>query len=95
MEMDSDIIIEIRELSDKMESLRRFMLDAPYMKDIEEKMDLELRLKKAVMENDALLFRVEAKDNRIAKLVAENAEITKRYHDLYDTLEGSDDPGVA
>ena len=58
MEMDSDIIIEIRELSDKRESLRRFMLDAPYMKDIEDKMDLELRLKKAVMENDALLFRV-------------------------------------
>ena len=53
-----------------------------------------IRLKKAVMENDALLFRVEAKDNRIAKLVAENAEITKRYHDLYDTLEGSDDPDV-
>ena len=36
-----------------------------------------------------------AKYNRIAKLVAENAEITKRYQNLYDTLEGSDDPGVA
>ena len=94
MEMDSDIIIEIRELSDKIDSLRRFMLDARYTKDIEEKMDLELHLKKAVMENDALLFMVEAKDNRIAKLVAENAELTKRYHDLYDTLEGSDDPDV-
>ena len=94
MEMDSDIIIEIRELSDKMETLRRFMLDAPYMKDIEEKMDLELRLKKAVMENDALLFRVEAMDNRIAKLVAENAELTKMRNYLYDTLEGSDDPDV-
>ena len=79
MEMDSDIIIEIRELSDKIDSLRRFMLD----------------LNKAVMENDALLFLVEDRDNRIAKLVAENAELTKRYNDLYDTLEGSDDPGVA
>lgn len=78
MEMDSDIIIEIRELSDKIDSLRRFMLD----------------LNKAVMENDALLFLVEDRDNRIAKLVAENAELTKMYHDLYDTLEGSDDPDV-
>ena len=78
MEMDSDIIIEIRELSDKIDSLRRFMLD----------------LNKAVMENDALLFLVEDRDNRIAKLVAENAELTKRYNDLYDTLEGSDDPDV-
>ena len=94
MEMDSDIIIEIQELSDKIDSLRRFMLDARYTKDTEEEMDLALRLKKAVMENDALLFRVEARDNRIAKLVAENAELTKMYHDLYDTLEGSDDPDV-
>ena len=82
MEMDSDIIIEIRELSDKIESLRRFMLDAPYMNDIEEKMDLELRLKKAVMENDALLFLVAAKDNRIAKLVAENyADLIEAHYD--------------
>ena len=78
MEMDSDIIIEIRELSDKIDILRRFMLD----------------LNKAVMENDALLFLVEDRDNRIAKLVAENADLTKMYHDLYDTLEGSDDPDV-
>ena len=78
MEMDSDIIIEIRELSDKIDILRRFMLD----------------LNKAVMENDDLLFLAEARDNRIAKLVAENAELTKRYNDLYDTLEGSDDPDV-
>ena len=33
-------------------------------------------------------------EKKIAKLVAENAELTKRYHDLYDTLEGSDDPDV-
>ena len=26
--------------------------------------------------------------------MSEYAEITKRYHDLYDTLEGSDDPDV-
>ena len=46
------------------------------------------------MENEALLFRVEAKDNRIAKLVAENAELTKMRNYLYDTLEGSDDSDV-
>ena len=30
----------------------------------------------------------------IAKLVAENAELTKMRNYLYDTLEGSDDPDV-
>ena len=43
---------------------------------------------------DSDLFRVEARDNRIAKLVAENAELTKMRNYLYDTLEGSDDPDV-
>ena len=92
-----DLISEIQERLEELSEERDFLRFSIETKDNQiDGLASNLRLKEEAFET----FKRNASsekdelEKKIEELTSENNELSEMYHNLYDTLEGSDDPDV-